>query len=225
MLSWVAVWRTVGCSLEPLWPARVVVRDLNADLARVLAAKGEAVPEIGLSAAGDDDVSEIYPGFADEFGLAVIVEDGQLELVVVGRVADGESELLVPEFGAASQPSSETSTARSTITKERGMGERGRTLTHHFGVWPPRMSVAVLLASLPRRAAQYGSCLPIVLRLGRFFARSMTTMSVPMSGPSTELSPKMPAVCAPLADSILEAIMYGVLGERLCDDDFATTGR
>jgi hypothetical protein len=33
--------------------------------------------------------------------------------------------------------------------------------THHFGVWPPRLSVFVFFASLPSRAAQYGSCLPI----------------------------------------------------------------
>lgn len=38
----------------------------------------------------------------------------------------------------------------------------------------------------------------MVLRFGRFLARSMTTTSVPISGPSTVMSEKMPAVCMPL---------------------------
>mgnify|MGYP006976741911 CR=1 FL=1 len=35
----------------------------------------------------------------------------------------------------------------------------------------------------------------MVLRFGRFLARSTTTTSVPISGPSTLMSEKMPAVC------------------------------
>lgn len=42
-----------------------------------------------------------------------------------------------------------------------------RCVTHHFGVWPPRLSVLVFLASFPSRAAQYGSCLPIAFLLSR----------------------------------------------------------
>jgi hypothetical protein len=88
---------------------------------------------------------------------------------------------------------------------------------HHLGVWPPRMSVLVFLASLPRRAAQYGSCLPMVLRFGRFFARSTTSTSVPMTGPSTLRSEKMPAVCAPLRGLVfvLDDIA-GCGGARVC---------
>ena len=37
--------------------------------------------------------------------------------------------------------------------------------------------------------------MPIVFRLGRFFARSKITTSVPICGPSTDMSANMPAVC------------------------------
>ena len=64
---------------------------------------------------------------------------------------------------------------------------------YHFGVWPPRRSVFVFFASFPSRAAQYGSCFPMDLRLGRFFARSTIMTKVPISGPSTVISANMPA--------------------------------
>lgn len=66
-------------------------------------------------------------------------------------------------------------------------------VTYHRGVWPPRKSVSVFFASFPNRAAQYGFCLPIVFRLGRFFARSMIATRVPIAGPSTDISAKIPA--------------------------------
>lgn len=66
-------------------------------------------------------------------------------------------------------------------------------VTYHRGVWPPRKSVSVFFASFPNRAAQYGFCLPIVFRLGRFFARSMMATRVPIAGPSTDISAKIPA--------------------------------
>ena len=65
--------------------------------------------------------------------------------------------------------------------------------TYHFGVCPPLLSTLVFLASLPKRAAQYGFCLPIVFLLGRFFARSHTITRVPISGPSTVISAYIPA--------------------------------
>lgn len=66
---------------------------------------------------------------------------------------------------------------------------------HHLGVCPPRLSVSVFFASLPSLAAQYALCFPMVRLFGRFFARSTTSTSVPISGPSTDMSAKMPAVC------------------------------
>jgi hypothetical protein len=78
-----------------------------------------------------------------------------------------------------------------------GSPREART-THHLGVWPPLLSVSVFLASFPSLIAQYGSCLPIVFRFGKFFARSTTATSVPISGPSSDISAKMPAVWAAL---------------------------
>lgn len=84
-------------------------------------------------------------------------------------------------------------------------------MPYHRGVWPPLLSVSVFLASFPSLAAQYGSCLPIVFLFGKFFALSTITTNVPISGPSTVMSAKMPAVWAPprAALAALEAILKG----------------
>lgn len=76
--------------------AGVVVGELDADLARILALAVEGVPAVRLSAAGVDDVVEGDEGVADQLRLAVVVEDRDLDAVVVGRVVDGEAQLLVP---------------------------------------------------------------------------------------------------------------------------------
>jgi hypothetical protein len=86
----------------PLWlgllslRARVVVRDLHADLAGVLALAGEAEPLVALAAARRDNGREVRPGLANQLRLLVVVEDRHLQAVVVGRVVDGEAQLLVP---------------------------------------------------------------------------------------------------------------------------------
>jgi hypothetical protein len=54
------------------------------------------MPDVALAAAGLDDVADVDPCLADELGLLVVVEDGDFELVVVGRVADGEAQFFVP---------------------------------------------------------------------------------------------------------------------------------
>ena len=71
----------------------------------------------------------------------------------------------------------------------------GATITHHFGVCPPRRSVSVFFASLPSRAAQYALCLPIVFLFGKFFAWSTTSTNVPISAPSKVMSANRPDVC------------------------------
>lgn len=68
--------------------------------------------------------------------------------------------------------------------------------TYHFGVWPPLISVSVFRASFPSLAAQYGSCFPIDFLFGRFLALSTITTSVPMSGPSADMSENMAAAVA-----------------------------
>lgn len=47
----------------------------------------------------------------------------------------------------------------------------------------------------------------MVLRLGRFFARSITSTSVPISGPSTLISEKIPAVCIPLSGCVFALVV------------------
>ena len=162
----------------------VVVGEFDADLAGVLALAVEAVPVVARAATGGDDGLKVDPGLANQLRLLVVVEDGHLEAVVVRRVVDGEAQLLVPGRVSMHTPCNAV------------VGN-----AHHLGVWPPRLSVLVFLASLPRRAAAYGSCLPMVRLLGRLRARSMMTTSVPMTGPSTVMSEKMPAVCAPLPNA------------------------
>jgi len=56
----------------------------------------------------------------------------------------------------------------------------------------------------------------MVFRLGRFLARSTTTTRVPISGPSTVMSEKMPAVCIPLRgwDFVLVAILSAAVVRR-----------
>ena len=90
---------------------------------------------------------------------------------------------------------------------------------YHRGVCPPRRSVAVFFASLPKRAAQYGSCFPIARLFGRFLPRSIMATRVPMTGPSTVMSEKMPAVCG-----LPKAVLAG-LAAMMCGKAAACPGR
>lgn len=74
----------------------IVEGDLDPDLASILALAGEALPDVVLSASGDDDVPQVDPGLPNQVGSLVVGEDGDLELVVVRRVVDGEAQFLVP---------------------------------------------------------------------------------------------------------------------------------
>jgi hypothetical protein len=76
----------------------VVVGDLHADLASVLALAVEAEPFVALASTRGDDGVEVRKGLADKLRLLVVVEDGDLEAVVVGRVVDGEAQFLVPAY-------------------------------------------------------------------------------------------------------------------------------
>lgn len=121
----------------------------------------------------------------------------------------GESEFLIP-----ASPS-----VLRVASCDYGQGRRA--VTYHRGVWPPRLSVSVFFASLPSRAAQYGFCLPMVFLLGKFLARSTMTISVPISGPSTVMSEKIPAVCmafiGPGPDGATLVDMRAVLLPWSCD--------
>jgi hypothetical protein len=76
--------------------ARVVVGELDADFSSIFALADQAVPVVGLAAAVCNYSVEVDPGLANQLCLLVVVEDGHLEAVVVGRVVDGEAQLLVP---------------------------------------------------------------------------------------------------------------------------------
>lgn len=65
------------------------------------------------------------------------------------------------------------------------------TMSAASGLSGPRQLEKVKRRPLPTDPS--GVCLPIVLRLGRFFARSTMATRVPIAGPSTDMSAKMPA--------------------------------
>lgn len=117
----------------------------------------ELSPAVVLAAARDEDLVEANDALADEVGFFIVVEACEFEGAVVGGVADFEAELLVP-IGLSVNANIPLGVVRV------GMG-----ITNHFGVCPPRLSGSVRFASFPSRATQYGSCLPRVLRFGRFF--------------------------------------------------------
>jgi hypothetical protein len=69
----------------------VVVGHLHSDVSSILSLVVQLMPKIVLTAARHDYFGEVEPGFANEVGLLVVVEYGAFELIVVGRVMDGES--------------------------------------------------------------------------------------------------------------------------------------
>jgi hypothetical protein len=93
------------------------------------------MPVIGLSSTGREDSIEADPCVSNKLRFPIIIEHRDLETVVVGRVMYGETQLLVPEVHVSTRVDAVKHT------------------THHLGVCPPRLSVFVFLASLPRRAA------------------------------------------------------------------------
>ena len=105
----------------------------------------------------DEDFVEANNAFTNEVGFFIIIEAAEFEGAVVGGVADFEAEFFVP-IGLSTNVNILLGVARVDIH-----------ITNHFGVCPPRLSGSVRFASFPSRATQYGSCLPRVLRFGRFF--------------------------------------------------------
>lgn len=76
--------------------ARIVVRDLESNFPRILAAACQSLPYVVLASSSNNDALEIDPGLSDEIRFLVVSEDGDLELVVVGRIMHCKSQLLVP---------------------------------------------------------------------------------------------------------------------------------
>jgi hypothetical protein len=54
------------------------------------------VPAVGLASTGLYHIHEADEGVANQLRLAVVVEDGDFDALVVDRIVHGEAELLVP---------------------------------------------------------------------------------------------------------------------------------
>jgi hypothetical protein len=76
--------------------ARVVEGDFESNFPRILAAACQSLPYVVLASSSNNDALEIDPSLSDEIRLLVVGEDGDLELVVVGRIMHCKSQLLVP---------------------------------------------------------------------------------------------------------------------------------
>jgi hypothetical protein len=74
----------------------IIVGHLYSDVARIFSLEVQLMPQVILTAAGDDDIVQIDPSFTDEISLLVVIEDGALHPVVVGGVVCNESEFLIP---------------------------------------------------------------------------------------------------------------------------------
>lgn len=78
--------------------AAVVVGELDADLAGILAFAVQAVPVVAGTTTWGNDGLEVDPRLANQLRLLVVVEDGHFEAVVVGRVVDGKAQFLIPKL-------------------------------------------------------------------------------------------------------------------------------
>lgn len=79
-----------------IFRTRIVIGHFHADVSCVLALELEFMPGIALTAAWDNQRAQVDPCFSDQVGFLVVIEDGNLYLIVVGRIVHGKSKLLVP---------------------------------------------------------------------------------------------------------------------------------
>jgi hypothetical protein len=54
------------------------------------------MPGVRFSAAGNNDLLEVDPCLADQFCAFIVIEDGDFQLIIVGRVVDGKAQFLFP---------------------------------------------------------------------------------------------------------------------------------
>lgn len=76
--------------------SRVVEGELYPNVAGVFALEVELLPEVALASPEFNDILKVDPSFADELCLLVVIEYRAFELIVVWRIVNGESELLIP---------------------------------------------------------------------------------------------------------------------------------
>jgi hypothetical protein len=83
------------CQLLSINPG-IIVGHLHSDIASVFALEVQLMPQVILTATGDDDIVEIDPSLTDEISFLVVVENGALHPIVVGSVVYNEPEFLIP---------------------------------------------------------------------------------------------------------------------------------
>lgn len=76
--------------------SRVVVCQLDSDLARVFSFAVQLLPKIVLSSSRHHHVRQADPSLADEVRSFVLAEHRNLEVVVIRRIVHGEANLLIP---------------------------------------------------------------------------------------------------------------------------------
>lgn len=59
------------------------------------------MPDVTLASTVYDNILEPDPRLADQLSLLVVVEYRNLEIVVVGRIVNGESQFLVPVWSVS----------------------------------------------------------------------------------------------------------------------------
>lgn len=97
----------------------IVVGQFDPNFPGIAALAGQGVPVVFLATAWLQNGVNVDPGFANEIGLFVIIEDGKFEVSVVGSVVYNESQLLVPR-------------RRDKMLADGT--KRGIVQTNHFGV-------------------------------------------------------------------------------------------
>lgn len=89
-------WSRIIFHLLQFWTC-IIVCELNPDVTCVPSLAIEAMPEIICSSPRYHYLFESHPCLSDEFGLFVVVEHRDFQLVVVGGIVDGEAQLLIPK--------------------------------------------------------------------------------------------------------------------------------
>lgn len=92
-----------------------------------------------LASSRNDQVLQVNPRLSDQVCLLVVVENGNLQFVVIGRLVYRETQFMIPVVVG--------------ISSVQEVGDDDDQ-AYQRGVCPPRRSVGVFFASLPSRAAQ-----------------------------------------------------------------------
>lgn len=84
--------------------AGIVVCELHTYFPSVFSFTVESVPVVALSAARCDDSVQTSPRLSNQFRLFIVIEDGYLQAMVVGRVAYCKAQFLVPSVQSQYTP-------------------------------------------------------------------------------------------------------------------------